>query len=193
MAFGHDRSVLGLICRASRFSNSRHRQGLASVIEIFLSSPTLQEQGRFFMKRIVILGLLFAFSAPVFAKTHKDTYKVPCNTLWSAVRDTLRNSGKYGIIGIDSTEMTASFNIGGVLTGKRINSVLLNNKAEGCELQVQTAFSGLVNNDYGDFKKRVDESLVKVQANPSAIPAKPGEPAKEPDATGTPTTPAAKN
>lgn len=145
------------------------------------------------MKRIFIFILLFAFSAPVFAKTHKDSYNVPCNTLWSAVRDTLRNSGKYGIIGIDSTEMTASFNIGGNLTGKRINSVLLNSKGDGCELQVQTAFSGLVNNDYGDFKKRVDESLVKVQANPSAVPAKPGEPAKAPGATDAPAAPAAKN
>jgi hypothetical protein len=140
------------------------------------------------MKRILVLALLFAFSAPVFAKTHKDTYNVPCNTLWQAVRDTLRNSGKYGIIGIDSTEMTASYNMGGNLTGKRINSMLLNNKGEaGCELQVQTAFSGLVNNDYGDFKKRIDESLVKVQAaNPAPKPAVPVEPT-----AATPTTAAA--
>ena len=29
-------------------------------------------------------------------------------------------------------------------------------------MQVQTAFSGLANNDAGDFKKRVDESLQKL-------------------------------
>jgi hypothetical protein len=37
--------------------------------------------------------------------------------LWPAVKDTPRNSGKYGILGIDNTEMTASFVIGGTLGG----------------------------------------------------------------------------
>jgi len=94
--------------------------------------------------------------------------------LWPAVKDVLRNSGKYGIIGIDNTEMTASFNIGGTLGGKRINSVVLNTKGDGCEMQIQTAASGLIHNDEGDFKKRVDESLAKLQA---AQPA----PAKKPE------------
>ena len=64
--------------------------------------------------------------------------------------------------------MTASYNIGGNLTGKRVNSVVLNSKDNGanCELQVQTAFSGLANNDAGDLKKRVDESLVKLKGQP---------------------------
>jgi hypothetical protein len=90
--------------------------------------------------------------------------------LWAALKDTLRNSGKYGIIAIDNLEMTASYNIGGNLTGKRINSAVLNNKdnGNGCELQIQTAFSGLVNNDAGDLKKRVDDSLAKLKANPPA-------------------------
>lgn len=130
------------------------------------------------LKRALAIAILFVFAVPAFAKTHKDTFNVPCKTLWEAVRDTLRNSGKYGIIGINSEEMTASYNMGGNLTGKRINSVLLNAKGEGsCELQVQTAFSGLVNNDYGDFKERVQSSLTKIQASaPSATPAaKPAE------------------
>jgi hypothetical protein len=97
------------------------------------------------------------------AKTHKDEYNVPCNTLWQAVRDTVRNSGKYGIISINDSELTASYNIGGTLTGKRINTVLLNPQGNGCEMQIQTAYSGLVNNDASDFKKRVDDSLAKLQ------------------------------
>jgi hypothetical protein len=121
------------------------------------------------MKRFAVAALVVLMvAAPSFAKTHKENYTVPCTTLWPAVKDTLRNSGKYGIIGIDNTEMTASFNIGGTLTGKRINSLVLNSKPEGCEMQVQTAFSGLVNNDAGDFKKRVDESLEKLKAAPPA-------------------------
>jgi len=115
---------------------------------------------------VVTLMLLIA-AGPSFAKTHKDMYSMQCSALWPAVKDALRNSGKYGILGIDNTEMTASFVIGGTLSGKRINSVVLNAKGDACEMQVQTAYSGLVHNDEGDFKKRVDESLAK-QPSPTA-------------------------
>lgn len=129
------------------------------------------------MKRIAIAAiLLFTVAVPVFGKTHKDVYNVSCTTLWPAVKDVLRNSGKYGIIGIDSTEMTASYNIGGSLGGKRINSLVLNTQGDKCELQIQTAFSGLAHDDFGDFKKRLDESLAK-QVPPQPAPAtKPAEP-----------------
>ncbi|MGA3197496.1 MAG: hypothetical protein ABSD39_21070 [Terriglobales bacterium] len=40
-------------------------------------------------------------------------------------------------------------------------------------MQVQTAYSGLVNNDEGDFKKRVDASLAKLP--PPAQPARPAD------------------
>lgn len=123
------------------------------------------------MKASVAASLLFALSAPAFAKTHKFDYEIPCNSLWPAVKDTLRNSGKYGIIGISNEEMTASYNIGGALTGKRINSLVLNPNGAGCEMQVQTSFSGLENNDAGDFKKRVDEAIARLQKTPADIPA----------------------
>jgi hypothetical protein len=53
--------------------------------------------------------MLLIVAGPSFAKTHKDMYSVSCSVLWPAVKDTLRNSGKYGILGIDNTEVTASF------------------------------------------------------------------------------------
>ncbi|MGA3197495.1 MAG: hypothetical protein ABSD39_21065 [Terriglobales bacterium] len=85
------------------------------------------------MKRITLGSLmLLLVASPSFAKTHKEMYSVSCATLWPAVKDTLRNSGKYGILGIENSEMTASFVIGGTLTGKRINSVVL--KHEGRQL-----------------------------------------------------------
>ena len=131
------------------------------------------------MKRFAMAALMLLIVAgPSFAKTHKEMYSVSCGVLWPAVKDTLRNSGKYGILGIENTEMTASFVIGGTLTGKRINSVVLNTKGDSsCEMQIQTAFSGLGNNDAGDFKKRVDASLAKQQPPPAA-PAKPYNTAK---------------
>jgi hypothetical protein len=133
---------------------------------------------RRFAVALLLLPLLLV-AAPSFAKTHKDTYSVSCATLWPAVKDTLRNSGKYGILGIDGTEMTASFVIGGTLGGKRINSVVLNSKGDtSCEMQVQTAFSGLAHDDAGDFKKRVDSSLAQLQSGQAARPPKPETPDK---------------
>lgn len=124
------------------------------------------------MKQILCSALLVSLALPAFAKTHKDEYTIPCSALWPAVKDTLRNSGKYGIISIANDEMTASYNIGGNLTGKRQNTVLLNAVGTGCEMQIQTAYSGLGNNDAGDFKKRVDESLAKLQkAGPTPEPS----------------------
>ena len=122
------------------------------------------------MKRVLTTLCLLACSASAFAKTHSYMYPMPCTQLWPAVKDTLRNSGKYGILGIDSTEMTASYNIGGILGGKRTNSLVLNTKDGGCELQVQTSYSGLTNDDAGDLKKRVDASLAKMG---DSSPAKP--------------------
>src|ERR1700674_123880 len=117
------------------------------------------------------LALVLAIAVPGFAKTHKDTFEVSCKVLWPAVKDALRNSGKYGILGIDNEEMTASYNIGGTLSGKRTNSLVLNGKGNSCEMQVQTAYTGLAHNDEGDLKKRVEESLKKLQAEPPEKPA----------------------
>ncbi|MDR3724404.1 MAG: PEGA domain-containing protein [Terracidiphilus sp.] len=127
------------------------------------------------MKRFLLLILLLSLSASSFASTHKIPYNVPCNELWRALKDTLRNSGKYGIIAIDNAEMTASYNIGGNLTGKRVNSAVLNKTGNEntCELQIQTAFSGLANNDAGDMKKRIDDSLTKLKSEPLPPPVAP--------------------
>ena len=116
------------------------------------------------MARRMVLAMLFlVLGGAAVAKTHHDMFDVPCKTLWPAVKDTLRNSGKYGIIGIDNEEMTASYNIGGYMGGKRTNSLVLNSKGNQCELQVQTSYSGLVHNDEGDLKDRIEQSLKKLQ------------------------------
>jgi hypothetical protein len=131
------------------------------------------------MRRFAVAVLLVSIVAvPSFAKTHKDDYSVSCTVLWAAVKDTLRNSGKYGIMGLDNTEMTASFSIGiGTIGQKRINSVVLNAKGDACEMVVQSGFSGLTNDDAGDFKKRVDKSLAAQQ--PPSQPAPPAKPASQ--------------
>ncbi len=127
------------------------------------------------MRRFVVVALmLLIVVGPSFAKTRKDMYSVSCSVLWPAVKGALGNSGKYGIVRIDNTEMTASFVVGGggTLIEKRIDSVVLNAKEDACEMQVQTAFRGIVHDDAGDFKKRVDKSLAKQPSQP-ASPEKP--------------------
>jgi hypothetical protein len=125
---------------------------------------------------LLIALLLLTLATPAVAKTHRDMFSAPCSTVWPALKDTLRNSGKYGIIGIDATEMTASYNIGGALAGKRINSVVLNSRADGCEMQVQTAYSGLIHNDAGDLLKRVQDSMARLQPSaPDASVTKAGQ------------------
>jgi hypothetical protein len=121
---------------------------------------------------VVVLMLLIA-AGPSFAKTHKNMYSVPCSVLWPAVKDVLRNSGKYGILGIDNTEMTASFIIGAALSGRRVNSAVLTAKGDGCEMQIHSIYSGITHHDADDFKTRVDEALAKQQPSQPAPPAKP--------------------
>lgn len=121
------------------------------------------------MNRILIAVIILAFVTPAYGKTHKDEFSVPCSTLWPAVKDTVRNSGKYIVVSIDEAEMTASYSMGSVFTSKRINSVSLDSQSGSCEMRTQTAFSGLVNNDAADFKARVEKSLAKLQsASPTA-------------------------
>ncbi|MGB6973346.1 MAG: hypothetical protein WBD67_01555 [Terracidiphilus sp.] len=130
------------------------------------------------MKRSIGVLLLCLISAiPAIAKTHKEPYDMACSALWPAVKDVLKTSGKYNIIGIDSTEFTASFTVGSVFSGKLMNSVVLNPKGAGCEMWINTAYRGLEHNDAGDFKKRVDAALAQLNPASKAPPNGPA-PAK---------------
>ena len=127
------------------------------------------------MMRFVVLALLsLTLALPAFGNTHKDTYPVPCSELWPAVKDTLKSSGNYGIIAADDNAMTASYTVGySVRRGS--NSVALHPQGTGCEMQVESAFRGVMHDDAGDFKKRVDESLAKLKTAQPSEPAKPAE------------------
>ncbi|HEU5350601.1 MAG TPA: hypothetical protein VFU55_03330 [Terracidiphilus sp.] len=123
------------------------------------------------MKRLFgVISLCLLTAIPAAAKTHKDTYNMACSALWPAVRDVLKTSGKYNIIGINSTEFTASFAVGSVWSGKMMNSVVLNAKGAGCEMWVNTAYRGLEHNDAADFKKRVDAALEKLKPESASTP-----------------------
>ena len=126
-------------------------------------------------KSVVAAVMLLIVAVPAFGKTHNETYQVSCSELWNAVQDTINHSGSYTLVVADNAKMTASYHISGTLHA-RDNSVHLQPKGTGCEMQIQSSFSGVMQNDAGDFKTRVDRSLAKLKAS------QPSESAKPPDA-----------
>ena len=140
------------------------------------------------MRLVVAAMLAFAIAVPAFSagnKTYKTTYPVPCSDLWGAVKVALGNPENYKDVEIDEDKMAADYNvkhsihwsvIGAVNQGK--NHVSLLSMGATCEMSVVSMYSGLSHNDQGDFKKRVEEALSKLQASPSVEPAKPETPAK---------------
>ena len=134
---------------------------------------------------VVVAMLALALALPAFGagnKTYKTTYPVPCSELWGAVKVALGNPDNYKDVQSDEDKMTADYNvkhsihwsvIGAVNQGK--NHVSLVPIGTTCEMSVVSMYSGLSHNDQGDFKKRVDEALAKLQA---PMPAKPETPAK---------------
>jgi hypothetical protein len=120
---------------------------------------------------------------PAFAAgTHLDVFNVPCGVLWSAVNDTVKNSGKYGFVGLDNTAMTISFTAGSG-PGARSISVALHAQANSCEMQTQVG-AGPPHNDVGAFKTRVTASLAKLPAAPASASAPPAQSGEEKPAAG---------
>jgi len=140
------------------------------------------------MRLVVVAMLALALALPGFGagnKTYKSTYPVACSDLWGAVKVALGNPDNYKDVQSDEDKMTADYNvkhsihwsvIGAVNQGK--NHVSLAPIGTTCEMSVVSMYSGLSHNDQGDFKKRVDEALAKLQAPTPAEPTKPETPAK---------------
>ena len=128
---------------------------------------------------LAVPALLLLIVLPALGKTYKTTYPVACDELWPAVKDTLGNpDNHYDVKVNDDAQMHAEYDvkheahvtITGVFT-QRTNKVTLVAKGNACEMQVVSNFSGWEHTDRGDFKNRVDESLVKLKNPPVAKPA----------------------
>jgi len=130
----------------------------------------------------VVAFVLSALALPAFSGTHKDTYANTCGEVWAAVKDTLGNSENYTVKMTDEARMTASYavkhsahiSITGALR-QRPNTVSLVSKGTGCEMKVESNYSGFEHDDAGDFTKRVNESLAKLKGSPPSAPAKPAD------------------
>jgi len=135
------------------------------------------------MQKTIVLVVLVTILMvlPAFGMTYKSTYPTSCSELWVAVKDVLSNPDNYEIKQNDEAKMHAEYgvrhsahvNVSGALL-QRTNKVTLVPKGSGCEMQVVSNYSGWEHNDQGDFKKRVDDALVKTPA--------PGQAAKPADA-----------
>ncbi len=134
------------------------------------------------LKIAVAALLLLMFALPVTSKTHKVAYPNGCIEVWAAVKDTLGNVENYTIKITDESRMTVSYSVKHsahvTVTGalrQRANTVSLRPQGTGCEMEVQSNYSGFEHNDAGDFTKRVNESLAKRKAATPAEAAKPGD------------------
>jgi hypothetical protein len=134
------------------------------------------------MRLAIVVVAVLALALPAFGagnKTYKTTYPVPCSELWNAVKVALGNPDNYKDVQSDDDKMTAEYNvkhsihwsvIGAINQGK--NHVSLLPLENTCEMSVVSMYSGLAHNDQGDFKKRVDEALAKLQKPNPETPAK---------------------
>jgi hypothetical protein len=135
------------------------------------------------MLRFAVAALVFStFALPAFSGTHKDTYPNACSEVWAAVKDTLGNAENYTVKLTDEARMTSSYSVKHsahvTITGalrQRPNTVSLNSKGTGCEMVVESNYSGFEHNDAGDFTKRVNESLAKLKGSTPSVPAKPAD------------------
>lgn len=118
--------------------------------------------------------LLLATSVPALAKP-KDDYPVPCNILWTAVRNTLSNPSNYSILGISDSSQNAAFKIVGSLV-PYTDRVALMTRDSGCSLKLAFIEVGSDNADLREFRKGVTKSLAKIEAAKPPMAPVPGVP-----------------
>jgi hypothetical protein len=130
-------------------------------------------------KAICVVLAVLVLALPAVAGTHKETYPNSCGEVWTAVKSTLGNADNYAIKIADEARMTVSYSVKHSahvsITGalrQRPNTVSLTAKGTGCQMEVQSNYSGFEHNDAGDFIKRVKEALDKLKTPTPPAPVK---------------------
>ena len=134
-----------------------------------------------FMVRLVLVAFVI-FALPTFSGTHKKAYPNACSEIWAAVKDTLGNPENCTIKISDDSRMTTSYSVKHsahvTITGalrQRPNTVSLKSTETGCQMEVQSNYSGFEHNDAGDFVKRVNEYLAKLKGVAAPGSSKPAD------------------
>jgi hypothetical protein len=117
-----------------------------------------------------IVFFLFLLCIPSLAmKNHKTTFREPCDAVWHAAV-TVAKSQNYRIVSIATDEHVISLVAGGVWWGERIISASLAPGVEfGCELTVQSRYSGAEHSDGPDFIARVTVELITPNLNHNSV------------------------
>jgi hypothetical protein len=96
-----------------------------------------------------------AWAAP--KPTTKD-FTAPCASVWDAAKTVVPKH--YEVLNMNDQAQSGTFNIGnGVITGRRALSFSMSGTGDTCTVSVTGHFSGLANNDKGDFFKRLQSEL----------------------------------
>ncbi|WP_109486719.1 hypothetical protein [Occallatibacter savannae] len=91
---------------------------------------------------------------------------MPCDVLWTAVKNTLNTPDNYGVLAVNDLALHASFNVIGNLV-KYTGRVTLIEQDGGCRMNLQMLQVGADNSDERGFRKRLKRSLAKIeQAKP---------------------------
>lgn len=133
-----------------------------------------------------LILVLAGCSAVGLGETYKTPFSFGCDQVWPSVKATLADQDHYAKVKINDGKMKADFqpkhtvhvDITGTLL-QRMNHVTLVPQSDGgCEMDMISNYSGWGHNDEGDFRKRVQDAMVKAKV-PGAAPAAPvAEPAK---------------
>lgn len=129
------------------------------------------------MHRILSVLLASFVSVPAFARSKRDVFPMPCDVLWSAVKNTLQNPKDYGLLAVNDLTMRASFMVVGNLV-RYTDRVALTEVDGGCRMDVRMLQVGPDNSDLRGFRHRLKRSLAKVEKakNGSASESQPAAP-----------------
>ena len=131
-----------------------------------------------FKPRFLALALLILLALPALGANHETNYSNPCSELWPAVKQVINSPESYRMVSTDDAKWTAFYDvkhkqhlsISGAVAQKT-NQVTLVTQGTGCQMQVNSSFSGLTHDDQGDFVKRVNDALAKPQGAAKAAEA----------------------
>ncbi len=111
---------------------------------------------------IVIASAVLAATGPsILAAPPKPATKVfpaSCDVVWTAAKAVV--ASHYKAITMAEHDHLGTFEIGNdILTKRRSLSFTLTDEGAGCNVGITGHFSGLMNNDKGDFFKRLEAEL----------------------------------
>jgi hypothetical protein len=109
----------------------------------------------FFLAATGILSISICNAAP--KPTTKD-FTASCANVWDAAKAVVPKH--YHVLSMSDQDHSGSFEIGnGVITARRALAFTMSGTGDSCTISISGHFSGLANNDKGDFFKRIQDAM----------------------------------